>query len=196
MGYVSSILTSTIPYVLLSVVVYTVVRFFYICIRKKKLSFKRELLYAFTVAYITGVIKLTIIPDWSLYRDFETQEIRFSSDVGSFLPINLIPLKNVLSFLSGNVHVNEEDILMVVVLNLATSILLLAPMGILLPRLWTKLNNWKTILLIAIGFSCTIEIIQFFIGRVADVDDIVLNLIGALGGYGFYGTRQKEKHCN
>ena len=28
MGYVSSILTSTIPYVLLSVVVYTVVRFF------------------------------------------------------------------------------------------------------------------------------------------------------------------------
>lgn len=187
MGYVSSVFISTIPYIFLALVIYAIFRSFVICTRKKEVSVKRELLYVLVVIYFTLVVKFTIVPDWSFHRDLETQEIKFFSGVGYHLPVNLIPLKNVFSFLQGDVHVNAEDTLMTVVLNLAGSLLLLAPMGILLPILMPQLNNWKRILLIGIGLSCAIEVIQFFIGRVADVDDILLNVMGMLGGYVFYG---------
>lgn len=186
MGYILGIIVTTVPYVFLSLVIYAIVRSYLIHVRKKNVSIKRELLYAFAVAYVTLVVKLSIIPDWSFYHDLETQEVKFSSGLGCYLPVNLIPLRSILSFLCGDVHVNEEDAFMIIALNLASGILLLAPMGFLLPILLPQANNWKIILFIGIGCSLAIEIIQFFIGRVADIDDIILNLVGVLAGYGCY----------
>ena len=42
--------------------------------------------------------------------------------------------------------------------------------------------------MVPLGFlcSCSIEFIQFFIGRSTDIDDVILNTTGALLGYLLY----------
>ena len=65
--------------------------------------------------------------------------------------------------------------------------LLFLPYGFLLPlvfpsRKWT----WKKLLCIGAGTSLCIEILQFFGGRYAEIDDVLLNTLGALSGYFIY----------
>ena len=57
-----------------------------------------------------------------------------------------------------------------------------SPVGFFPSLLWKKATWWKALL---VGFfsSCTIEFVQFFIGRSTDVDDIILNTLGALVGF-------------
>ena len=69
--------------------------------------------------------------------------------------------------------------------------LMLANIGIFLPigffpaLLWRKWRWWKSLLL-GCGASCSIEFIQFFIGRSTDIDDVILNTAGALLGFWLY----------
>lgn len=64
------------------------------------------------------------------------------------------------------------------------NIILFIPMGLLLPLAFPKRLNrcWKLICLAAF-ISLTIECIQYFIGRSADIDDWIANTAGALIGY-------------
>ena len=59
------------------------------------------------------------------------------------------------------------------------------PLGFFPALLWRGWSWWKAVLL---GFSCscTIEFIQFFIGRSTDIDDVILNTTGALIGFVLY----------
>lgn len=59
------------------------------------------------------------------------------------------------------------------------------PIGFFSALLWRKPRWWRSVL---IGFGCSflIEFVQLFIGRCADIDDIILNTTGALLGYWFY----------
>ncbi len=65
--------------------------------------------------------------------------------------------------------------------------LLFLPYGFFLPlvfpsRKWT----WKKLLCIAAGTSLCIEVLQLFGGRYAEIDDVLLNTLGALSGYFIY----------
>lgn len=191
-GYLPSIILTTIPYVLLPLLIYTIVRICYLRTLKKAVIVKRELLYAFTVAYIGFVLKLTIVPEWSFHRDINTQELIFYSGIGPHLPINLVPFRNVFSFLLGNVDVNQNDIFMIASLNLAGGILILSPIGYLLPSMFPRVNSWRVVISVGIGCALIIETIQFFIGRVADIDDILLSVVGISGGYWIYCTTKRN----
>ena len=69
--------------------------------------------------------------------------------------------------------------------------LMLANIGIFFPvgffpaLLWRGWGWWKALLL-GLLTSCTIECIQFFIGRSTDIDDVILNTTGAVLGFGLY----------
>ena len=60
--------------------------------------------------------------------------------------------------------------------------MLFFPLGILIPLVWTHLRFWRGIL-IAIALSSGIELVQYFSrawsNRTADVNDVVLNVLGA-----------------
>ena len=65
--------------------------------------------------------------------------------------------------------------------------LLFLPYGFFLPlvfpsRKWT----WKKLLCITAGTSLCIEVLQLFGGRYAEIDDVLLNTLGALSGYFIY----------
>lgn len=67
------------------------------------------------------------------------------------------------------------------------NVILFMPLGFLIPSIWIK---WRRVVyIIAIGFSVSlvIEMSQFlFTHRVANVDDVILNTLGAVIGYGLF----------
>ena len=64
---------------------------------------------------------------------------------------------------------------------------LFMPLGGLLPCVFSPLRKgaWKTVL-ICFLLSLCIEFLQFFIGRVADMDDLICNTLGGVFGRALY----------
>jgi len=62
------------------------------------------------------------------------------------------------------------------------NIIMFAPLGFFAALLWHGPRWWKSLLT---GFcaSLFVEVVQFFIGRSSDVDDLILNTFGALCGF-------------
>ena len=69
---------------------------------------------------------------------------------------------------------------------LLLNIAMFLPLGFLLPiaahKLRTPLSTAAVVLLTTVG----IESFQYFIGRSADVDDVIMNFLGGILGYGCY----------
>ena len=70
--------------------------------------------------------------------------------------------------------------------NAKGNLLLFLPLGLLVPLIWKRLSMWKGIL-IAIGLSVAIEILQLFSRswgsyRATDINDVLLNVFGAFIG--------------
>lgn len=71
----------------------------------------------------------------------------------------------------------------------AGNLLLLLPLGLFGPIVLPWLGRWWRLLLVAFLFSSSIEVAQLFIpDRSADVDDVLLNVIGAMLGYVVLGV--------
>lgn len=72
--------------------------------------------------------------------------------------------------------------------NLVGNILIFIPFGLLYPLSRKKRVKIVEAFLIILGSTGAIEIIQYFFltSRRADIDDIILNLVGGLIGYGIY----------
>lgn len=78
--------------------------------------------------------------------------------------INLIPLTNI----------NISFIL---------NIIMFIPLGFLLPILWKKYQNPKSVIIFSFLFSLFIETAQLFTFRATDIDDLIANTLGGLLGY-------------
>jgi len=78
--------------------------------------------------------------------------------------------------------------------NLSGNLLLFLPLGIFLPKLWKPLENFRRLLLTTAGIIAVVELIQVLtlLGR-CDIDDLLLNLIGTVMGYGIYQWSIKER---
>lgn len=151
--------------------------------RKKgnKLPLRKEITFNIFIFYIFCVCVLTLFP---LYLDF-------SGSRNGYISVNLVPvlftLKKVLNITNNPDFHNFMLIYWIV--NIFGNMFLLLPFGLLLPMLWNKFKDFKKIVLLGFCFSLNIETIQLLSGlvgnrgRTFDVDDILLNTIGA--GLGF-----------
>ncbi|WP_368908430.1 VanZ family protein [Bacillus wiedmannii] len=97
--------------------------------------------------------------------------------------INLIPLKSTIRYLTEFDSYNLDIVLM----NTLGNVIIFIPFGFLLPLLFKQINNVKMASKIFIKFILLIESLQLltFTG-VFDIDDIILNMLGALIGYGSF----------
>ena len=68
------------------------------------------------------------------------------------------------------------------------------PVGIVWPYVFKELDKpWKVIAA-GFGFTLIIEILQLpFYDRLSDIDDLILNTLGYLTGYGIYLLIKKAK---
>jgi glycopeptide antibiotics resistance protein len=138
------------------------------------LSSRREILLLAVVLYLLGLAAVTLTPN-------RNSRLRAESTVGIELHPDLASLTCSSAILprGSNAHA-------FCVQNAAGNVLLFVPLGILLPLAWRRLRFWRGIQ-IAIALSSGIEFVQYLSRawgsyRSADVNDVVLNGVGACLG--------------
>ena len=90
---------------------------------------------------------------------------------------NLVPFKTIWPYLTG------EFGLLIGGLNILGNIIFLIPLGLLLPQLFSRINQLR-VLLIAVLFCLAIELTQvYFKIGIFDIDDVLLNVLGVMVGY-------------
>ncbi len=90
---------------------------------------------------------------------------------------NFVPFRTILNYLSGNAGMG------VALQNLLGNIVLFVPMGILVPLVFPGLRRLPRIAGTALGTSLALEAFQLFTGLgIFDIDDLVLNVSGAVVG--------------
>lgn len=145
----------------------------------KKENINKIIKYLFII-YLVGLLFILFLYGGRSGNQFHLNV--FSKE--HFEMINIIPFKTIGGFFNrlSNSTINTN----IVVTNLLANLLMFIPMGMALPVLFSKYFDklWK-ITIFTIVLVLFIEIVQFltFTGS-ADIDDLILNTIGAIIGYG------------
>lgn len=96
---------------------------------------------------------------------------------------NFIPFKSVIFYL--NAFVNDSLNKSIIYTNLLGNIVAFMPMGFFLPVLFKKLRKLKNFLIAMLIILVGVELIQLFTGAgECDIDDVILNLFGAIIAFG------------
>lgn len=96
---------------------------------------------------------------------------------------NLYPMKTVLNYFLHSNFFNFE----ILVVNLVGNVATFLPLGFFLPLLFKGVNRFWKLLLWTLVLITGVETVQFvFNVGIFDIDDIILNTIGSLIGYGCY----------
>lgn len=74
------------------------------------------------------------------------------------------------------------------------NIIMFTPLGFLLPLIWKQCRNLGTTVLLGFEFSLMIELLQLFNRRATDIDDLLMNTLGALGGFLIWKFNQRIIH--
>jgi glycopeptide antibiotics resistance protein len=166
-----------IPFIFLEIVflaIWLLIRIA-IWIKQKRIDWKREALSLLMYINLAVILRFTFFPMSKV--DGHIQPLVF--DIATAFPfrVNLLPLLNLFDYDS------KRDLLLNVIGNAA----MFVPSGIVLPIVYKRLNTFWKVLLAGIGISVCIEIIQLpFSVRATDIDDLILNTIGVIAGYGIY----------
>ncbi len=146
--------------------------FTYIIISWKKNNVIDNIVSIVFIVYVIGLIGVVFFP-----IPFQKEILLYRSPMGK----NIVPFKSIIEIL-------KDDRSFVIMRQLGGNLILLFPLGIYIP---IAIKN-KKIINYCIIFVCTsiaIEIMQLMIGkmigynyRVVDVDDVILNTIGAFAG--------------
>ena len=141
------------------------------------------------------LLLITILFLKNEYRMGEFEDINtFSNE--HFETINIIPFATIIGYISGLLF---EDInINIVVINLATNLLLFAPMGFFIPILFDKkVKNIKQFGMVMVLITMLVEILQFITySGSTDIDDIILNTTGAIIIYMLMKTKFVKKLLN
>ena len=100
------------------------------------------------------------------------------------LKLSLVPFRTIRLFLDV---LNHPQYRLHAVVNLFGNIIMFVPLGFLLPKVFAKLGRlWKTLLVTTV-IIVLVEVLQLLtLLGTCDIDDLILNVIGAAVGYGLY----------
>ena len=98
--------------------------------------------------------------------------------------LNLVPFRTLRLF----AHLLDSGVpsyIRMAIVNLGGNIIMFIPLGLLLPKVFPKLATLPRVLLATAMVITLVEITQLFtlVGS-CDIDDLILNLLGAAIGYG------------
>ena len=98
--------------------------------------------------------------------------------------INIIPFKTIWHYISVLIYRRNVYLIPNAFINLLGNIAIFVPGGFFLPCLWEKLQSFKRLLAFSSLVIFMIELIQLFTLRGSfDIDDLIFNLIGVVGGF-------------
>ena len=146
-----------------------------IWIKQKQIEWQREALLLLMYINLAVILRFTFFPMAKV--NGHIQPLVFDSATAFPFRVNFLPLVNLFDYDS------KQDLLLNVIGNTA----MFVPSGIVLPIVYKRLDTFWKVLTTGIGISLCIEIIQLpFSARATDVDDLILNAIGVIVGYGIY----------
>jgi len=162
-------------------------------IRKNKgvqLNFKREVFFNILYLYVIFLVGLVIFP----LKIGNLKAMNMNPEA------NLIPVFNTVEDMQ---YINSFSMIKFWFKNIMGNTILMMPLGIFLPLLWDKFRSLKSTVIFCFSVSLSIEIFQFISGywgnyRIFDIDDLILNTLGAFIGYLIYDRvlRHKTKVIN
>lgn len=161
--------------------VYVVVRVAYLVARRRKPDWSREPLSGVCAAYGIALLSQTLLPH-GLYGIEDLVLFSQSLSLGGYHSYNIVPFHTISAYLfTQNDLVNDWS--SVAFLNLLANVALFAPLGPLSAAVSKRFHRFRNVVLLAVSASLSIEVVQFFIGRSADIDDVILNVIGVCIGW-------------
>lgn len=103
-------------------------------------------------------------------------QIVTAQDINILTGNNFIPFKEIRRYSVGSP---------LFIKNILGNVIMFVPYGFFVGYYTNIKNPWKILLLVSIA-SISIEVTQLLIGRIFDVDDILLNIVGGIIGYFFF----------
>ena len=169
---------NSIPYMVCFIPFYVIIRFTILCLKKdKQKNWFHEIGLLLFVVYCIGVASQTFIPKIEFGNT-----TNFIIDQNIFGEINFIPGK---VFFDTYTEINTYNNYIYLVINIIGNICLFIPIGFSISVLWKNISAKRTVI-IALLFSLCIELLQLPQARGTDIDDLWLNVFGALIGYLIY----------
>ena len=144
-------------------------------LKNKRIDWKREAQLLLVYICIVVVVRFTFCPFGKV--DGKIQPLLFDKD--QILPfwLNFKPF----------VYWFDYPTMKEALLNLIGNTAMFIPLGVVWPAVYKKLDTHKKVIAAGVGYSLLIEISQLpFFDRVTDIDDLILNSLGFLTGYGMY----------
>lgn len=143
------------PMLIIILVIICSLRITYLITKHKKFLLHKELIYLISIVYILCLFHVVTFQD------------------SNYGVSNFVPFKEIFRYSIGSDKFIK---------NVIGNIALFIPYGFLTSYF---LDNKKlsVISILTIIISLTIESVQYYIGRVFDIDDIILNLIGGIIGF-------------
>ncbi len=149
-------------------------------IKNRKINWKREALLLLMFVNLAVIIRFVFFP--RALVEGHIQPLVFDPETAWPFRINMVPFVHLFQY--GN----TRDIIWNVVGNTAMFI----PSGIVLPVVYKKLDNFGKVVAAGAFISLCIEILQLpFASRATDIDDLIMNTLGVVIGYGIYSAARK-----
>lgn len=157
------------PMLIIITVILSSLRITYLITKHKKFLLHKEIIYLLAIIYIL-----------CLFHVVTFQDVNYGVS-------NFTPFKEIFRYEFGTYKFFR---------NVVGNILLFVPFGFLSSYL-LKNNKLGIATILTVIASLTIEVVQYYIGRVFDIDDIILNVIGGIVGFlvyiGLDAVRRKFK---
>lgn len=183
---ITGYIVSALKYAIVFCFIYIIVKKTYLRHNGKKFVLKSEILYIIFGAYIVALLSQTIIPIWNIF--FVDGKFLIEISTYNARGLNIIPFKTILDYLTGANDFYGDANMAIRIVNLLGNICLFVPFGFLFPMVFAKFSKVRTTLSFGILLSVFIEVMQFFIKRSSDIDDVILNCIGIFLGFMCYKT--------
>lgn len=152
------VLNTTWPTLVIFLTIIILLRVFTILNTSKKFVLHEEILLLLFITYILFLFELVTSRD--VYMN----------------GTNLVPFREMFRYPVGSENFNRQVV---------GNILLFMPFGFF-ATYYTKIKKISSISFMSILVSLTIEVVQKYIGRSFDVDDIILNVVGGILGFLVY----------
>ena len=151
-------------------------------IRQGKIDWKREAALLLMAINLAVLIRFVFFPFFTV--EGKVQPLVLGRTMQSPVRFNLVPF----------VLLTDYDVKKEAVINIVGNVALFIPTGILLPILYPHLRSFRKTVLIGAGISLAIELIQLlFPNSTSDVDDLLLNTLGVVLGWGIYSLFRRPR---
>ena len=146
----------SLPMLAIFLVIMITTRITYLIINKERFSFSKECFTLFFICYILLLFQLVT-----------------GSDISAYGGINYVPFTEIFRYQIGS---------KMFIVNVIGNIALFIPFGYFVSY-YLKTKKHLPIFFITLITSLCIELVQLYIGRSFDIDDILLNCIGGIIGH-------------